>query len=225
MSKSSKKEGIVKYDVNGWKILGRQFENDADIGDFFEKILGVKLVADDLSDGKYLFDYEEIAAIIDYLDLSMTCRVELLTEIISERSKSKGFSGISGFRQLLCAIFSTKKQPVKCLEITKLHSYRVSEEKLSDFIRNMAENTVKLAVPPQAFALKITDSKSASELALPCGSLIVIDAVNPPDHDELTLFLKLDRTFAMGILNEVNAKNSLWRVPVLRLHIIPGEIR
>ena len=211
----------MKYDVNGWKILGRQFENDADIGNLLENILGGKLDAEALAEGKHLLDYEEIAALIDYLDLSVECRVELLTEIISERSKSKGFSGISGFRQLLCAIFSAKKQPVKCLEIDKLHSYRVPEEKLSDFIRNTAENTVKLAVPPQAFALKITDGKSASELALPWGSLIVIDAENPPAPDELTLFQKLDGTFGMGILNEVNTKNSRWLAPVLRLHIIP----
>ena len=110
---------------------------------------------------------------------------------------------------------------MKCLEIDKLHSYRVPEEKLSDFIRNTAENTVKLAVPPQAFALKIADCKSASELSLPRGSLIVIDAENPPAPDELTLFQKLDGTFGMGILNEVNTKNSRWQAPVLRLHIIP----
>ena len=211
----------MKYDVNGWKILGRQFESDADIGNLLENILGGKLDAESLAEGKHMLDYEEIAAIIDYLDLSVECRVELLTEIISERSRSKGFAGISGFRQLLCAIFSTKKHPVKCLEIEKLHSYRAPEEKLSDFIRNTAENAVKLAVPPQAFALKITDFKSASELSLPCGSLIVIDAENPPAPDELTLFQKLDGTFGMGILNEVNTGNSLWRAPVLRLHIIP----
>ena len=211
----------MKYDVNGWKILGRQFESNADIGNLLENILGGKLDAAALAEGKHLLDYEEIAAIIDYLDLSVECRVELLTEIISERSRSKGFAGISGFRQLLCAIFSTKKQPVKCLEIEKLHSYRAPEEKLSDFIRNTAENAVKLAVPPQAFALKITDCKSASELSLPCGSLIVIDAENPLAPDELTLFQKLDGTFGMGILNEVNTGNSLWRAPVLRLHIIP----
>ena len=91
----------MKYDVNGWKILGRQFENDADIGNLLENILGGKLDAEALAEGKHLLDYQEIAALIDYLDLSVECRVELLTEIISERSKSKGFSGISGFRQLL----------------------------------------------------------------------------------------------------------------------------
>ncbi len=213
----------MKYDVNGWKILKREFENDSEIEIFLERVLGGDVDAKTLADGEYLFDYEEIAAVMDCLDLPLECRVELLTEIISERSKSKGLAGISGFRQLLCAIFSTKKQKISCLEIENLRSEGVSGKKLSDFIKNTARNTVKLAVPPQACALKIADEVSAGDLALPCGSLVVIDAVNPPASDELTLFQRTDLSFGLAVLNGIALENLLWCAPVLRLHIIPLE--
>ena len=213
----------MRYDVNGWNILAGSFESDAEIENFLEKTIGKHLEADALSSGKYLLDYEELAAIIDGLYLPFDLRVDLLRRIISERSKNKGFPGISGFRQLLCAIFRNKKQPIKCLEIEKLRPLGIDGKKLSDLAANLATDTIKLSVPPQACALKITDKKSADELSLPCGSMIVIDVEHPAAPDELTLLQKSNGTFALGIFSEINSGNTLWHAPVLRLHIIPLE--
>ena len=211
----------MNYDVNGWQILSCQFANDSGAGKMLEGILGEKIDVSQIANGAYLLDYEEIAALIDCLSLPHKRAVELLSVIISARSKSGKLSGLSDLRQLLCIFSGKSRQDIPCFEIESLRQNKISAENLSDFLRQSATDSIKLSLPPQSCALKITDEKSAAELALPCGSLVIVDSATPPAPDELSLYCTVNGTFGMAAPEQIPSALILWSMAILRLHIRP----
>ena len=72
---------------------------------------------------------------------------------------------------------------------------------------------------PFAAVCKITSPRSSGNLSLNCGSMIIIDAENPPAPDKFSLSLKRDGSFAPGILNTAPTGNMLWGPPVSKSKI------
>ena len=212
----------MKQDINCWNLLSRHFKNKNHLKKVITELFGNELEAANISDGKYLLNSEEFAALLDCLDMDITLRRQALSVVIASRSKAGHQSGIPEFRQLLCALYAEEKTAIPVIELQSFTGGWADGGNLSDFIQKNSNRTSNLPLPPQTAVCKVNDAASAGELQLPCGSLIVVDCENPPVPGELSLSLKRSGSFQLG--ESAAASDLLWSVPVLRLHLIPKEM-
>ena len=212
----------MEQDLNGWKFLSKQFKNENHFKKLVTELFGDDFEATNISSNKYLLNCEEFAALFDCLDMEIPLRRQALSFVIKSRCKAGNLTGISEFRQLVCALYADEKRSIPVIDLHLFSAGWSDGENLSDFIRKNSNVTLESALPPQAAVCKVNDAESSQTLQLPCGSLIVIDCENPPAPGELSLSLTPSGSFVLG--ESAFTSGFLWNAPVLRLHLIPKEI-
>ena len=213
----------MKCNLNGWKILSGQFNSVAHFKTIAVELFGENFEASEVVNGEHLLDGEEVAALLEHLDLPCDVKYEILSDIITNRSEAGIFANIAELRQLLCALYSDTRQELSCIDLQTLINFDHNAENLSSFIRKESCETLKFPLPSFAAVCKINDAVSAQNLSLPCGSMIIIDTENPPAPEEFSLLLKCDGSFSLGALNTVSSCELRWSAPILRLHLIPRQ--
>ena len=128
----------MKQDFNSWNLLSKQLKSKNYFKKVITELFGDEFKAANISDGKYLLNSEEFAALLDCLDMDITLRRQALSAIIAIRSKTGHQSGIPELRQLFCALYAGEKTAIPVIELQLFTGGWTEDGNLSAFIREIA---------------------------------------------------------------------------------------
>ena len=213
----------MKNDLNGWIILEKLLTSDSGRRKVTQEIFGGDFDLQSISKGEYLINAEEIAALMDNLEMDAPSRCGLLDVIISNRQLAGNFQDVINLRQLQCTVMADRESEIPCVDLEKLSDFNPEQEDFEQFTDRICSGTVNISMPPGAMAFKVNSAEVARKLDLLQESLIIVDPANPPCPEELSIFMDRSGNMDMGYFKMENSENMLWSFPILRMHLLAGN--
>lgn len=209
----------MKHDINGWQILEKHLKHHPDPQKVFDRVFGNDFDMELLSRGTHLLSIDHARHLVDELKLKPQHTDEFYNRVITSRCGAGCDYHVEEFKRCACELASKTIGAVPCAEIDILWHFQPLNETLHGFMKRVAIASYSISCPAGCCAFRVTSCRMTAKLAIPDGSLIIVNGTKPAAADELALFQCRNRRLILGKSQDFDPGRIKWTAPVIQLRI------
>ena len=207
----------MKYDVNGWNVMGDFLKKDPDFERKLNAVFGDDFDSSLLSNSGHIMALHHFEKLVSTFDFPAKLTDDLLNSIITARSASGCKHDLDGFIELTCRRSVARQINIPCADLDVLDYFQPLHETLRDFMKRISIDHFTTTLPANSCAFTITNSRISKELELPINSIIVVNGDKPAKANEMALFQYRNKSLGLGTI--LSLSRLRWTAPILQIYM------
>lgn len=207
----------MKYDINGWNVVGKHLEKDPDFERKLSDVFGEEFDRSLLYNGGHIMALHHLEKLLATFSLSAKMTDELLNAIVSARCASGCRKDLDGFIDMICRRSVSRKISIPCAELEILDYFQPLHETLRDFMKRVSIDKFSTTLPANSCAFTISTPETAKDLELPLNSVIIVNGDKPAKANEMALFQYRNKNLGIGTI--MSLSRLRWTAPIIQIYM------